>query len=59
MYIDDIQTESLGKSMILVEILDIPWYFMSIDATWTEFIEETDGEIQTNLIWHVYYYLTV
>ncbi len=54
MYIDDIRTELLDKSMNWVDILTIPWYFMSIDATWTEFIEEIDGEIQTKLIWHVY-----
>ena len=57
MYLDDIPTEFPKKSMISVEIMEIPWYFMSIGAIWTEFMEEIDGEIQTKLIWHVYYYL--
>ncbi len=55
MYIDDIRKEFVQNSMIWVEMIEIPWYFMSIDATWTELIEEIDGEIQTKLIWHVYY----
>ncbi len=57
MYIDDVRKTIVEKSMICVEIIKIPWYVMSIDAKWMEWIEEIDGEIQTKLIWHVYYYL--